>query len=115
MEEECRGWGILVDKVFAHAAKPEDFEKAKSAGHFALAADNLKSAIKAIYRAASFVYGPVIYQGGRQSNITYMCDPLEKIQHPMVQEDDLPMIEEKWHALQAEIEKWCEDDTVSRE
>jgi len=97
------------NKFIAHAAM-NIRAVCLSDGQGGFSLDKLTQCHKGICRAASAIYGRILWQGSHRFFATPQFDIWENLEAPWLSSEDLGTLSEKWHAHVANIEGWAEGD-----
>ncbi len=110
----CDSVRKFVDKFVAHAADPVSRE-GLSAEEKGITLGRLQDALKSIYQVATFIYGPLLWEGTYGAVPTPQFDHLENLDLCWVQPNRLEFVHDCWNRHLATVEAWEQESTSPTE
>lgn len=103
--ECCEPVKIYVDKFVAHAAAPET-RVGLPEGAEGLTLEKLEECHKGLYKAASFLYGHVLWEGFYGALPTPQYGHLAGLDQSWASPSNVAEVENEWSRLAAVVEEW---------
>jgi hypothetical protein len=105
----CEPIKIYVDKFVAHAADQSTRSNLPE-GAEGVTLAKLEECHKAIYKAAAFVYGHILWEGSYGALPTPQYDHLAGLDKPWALQKDMGAVQDAWDKFATAVEEWEAED-----